>query len=401
MQRLNLFCDMLAGMTSAIARTAFPALAGDWIFLENAGGSQVPGVVPDAISQYMVESYVQVGAGYPHSDRATATVERAHAFTEEVLGVGGAGRVILGPSTTQLLNTLAHAHRHLVKPGDQIVIAKNNHESNIGGWLELQEQGAEIVWWEVDPVTGSLSIENLPLSERTKLVCFPHVSNLVGEMIDVAEVTKLAHVVGAKVVVDGVAYAPHGPIQVESWGVDWYVVSAYKIYGPHFAALFGRHEALNSVTGPNHFFISKNSFPYKFELGCLPHELLAGWLALRDYFDSVGGFANMRALELPVIEKLHAYLSGRSDVRLLGPAGTSNRVGTFSFVHDSISSASIARRVQDHRIAIRHGHMYAYRLCQDCSIDPEDGVVRISAVHTNTVEEIDRLSTILDSIFES
>ncbi len=390
-------------MTSDQIRSRFPALASDWAFMENAGGSQVPISVIEAVSNYYRENYVQVGAGYPHSDRATQTVADAHRFTEDLMGVGKAGKAILGSSTTQLFHTLAHAYSQILKAGDEIVIANNNHESNIGAWLGLEKQGIKIRYWEVDPVTGSLSIENLVLTGNTKLVCFPHASNLIGEVIDVAEVTRVVHAAGGRVVVDGVAYAPHDLIEVEAWKVDWYCFSAYKVYGPHFAALFGRNDALAELHGPNHFFINETDWPYKFELGCLPHELLAGWLGLRPYLTALadeyvyGGrktikkaIAAMRAQESPLVKSLYAGLANMPRVRLLGPSSSDHRVGTLSFVVEGISSAEVVDHVHKERIAIRNGHMYAHRLCEAIGIAPEPGVVRVSVVHTNTAEEVDR-----------
>ena len=393
-------------------RAQFPALKGRTIFLENAGGSQVPAMVIDAVSRYMERGYVQLGAGYDQSRKSTELVGRAHDFVKQLMG-GEDGSVILGPSTSVLLRMLADCYTPKLKSGQEIVVARFGHEANIGPWLRLEAQGVEIRWWELDGVTMSSPIERLDsiLTPKTALVAFPHVSNLLGEILDVASVTRLAHAVDARVVVDGVAYAPHRAMEVSDWGVDWYAFSTYKVYGPHMAALWGSNQALSEIRGPNHFFISDT--PYRFELGGVCHEGCAGILGLSGYLSLLSGSSDsemnreiirgayevMAACELPLQAKLIEFLETIPGVRIVGPShGASSRVGTISFVHDRMKSSAITAAVDRTEIAIRHGHMYAYRLCRSLGLEPEDGVVRVSLVHYNTEREIDRLIEVLAEV---
>jgi cysteine desulfurase family protein (TIGR01976 family) len=393
-------------------RGRFPALAGETVFLESAGGSQVPRSVVDRMRDYMLGSYVQLGAGYPLSQRATATVEEARGFVKLVFG-GVDGEVVLGPSTSALLQMLAGCYAKVFGPGSEVVVARSGHEANVGPWVRLERAGVRVRWWEVDPRSFDSPIDALArlLSDRTALVAFPHVSTLLGGVADVAPITELAHAAGARVVVDGVAYAPHRAMDVTSWGVDWYAFSTYKVYGPHMAALWGRREAMAGLEGPNHFFVAADDVPYKLELGGVNHEACAGLLGVRDYLafladetepdrldrSGVGrAFDLMAACELPVQERLIEYLRSRPDVRIIGPAHSrESRVGTVSFVHRSRGSGEITDVVDYSGIAIRSGHMYAHRLCESLGLDPADGVVRISLVHYNTLEEIDRLIDVL------
>lgn len=394
-------------------RGAFPALAGDLAFLENAGGSQVPAVVADRIRDYMVSSYVQLGAGYPLSQKATRTVDEAHDFVR-LLFNGSDGEVILGPSTSALIQMLATSISKVLTPGDQVVVARIGHEANIGPWKKLADVGVELVWWEMDTTDFTTPIGRLEelLNERTAVVAFPHVSNLLGEIMDVPAITEIAHRAGARVVVDGVAYSPHRAMDVDAWGVDFYAYSTYKVYGPHMAAMWASREALAELQGPNHFFIPDDEAPYKFELGGVCHEGCAGILGLRDYLELLAGvgepgtldragveraFDIMTACELPLQRRLIGYLRSRTDVRIIGPDhGDRSRVGTISFVHDSKTAREITEVVDASGIAIRHGHMYAYHLCEDLGMDPDDGVVRVSMVHYNTPEEIERLIEVFD-----
>jgi len=236
---------------------------------------------------------------------------------------------------------------------------------------------------------------------------------LLGEVVDVAEITKLAHEFGARVVVDGVAYAPHRAIDVAAWNVDWYVYSCYKVYGPHMAALYGRADALEELTGPNHFFIPREMSPYKFQLGGVNHEGCAGLLALGGYFNFLTGTTGeptrpiidaamnlMADLELPLQKTLIDYLRTKATVQIVGPSSSGReRVPTISFVRKGKSSVSTSNEMDaTGKIGIRFGHMYAYRLCKAIGIDTEDGVVRVSMVHYNTGEEVSRLVEALDAV---
>ncbi len=390
-------------------RQRFPALRQPMALLENAGGSQVPLCVADAIRSYMLESYVQLGAGYAMSDAATRTVEAAHALVALLFNGSGTGTTILGPSSTQLCALVAGCMADRIRPGDEIVLAETGHEANIGPWLRLERAGAVIRWWKVDPDRMDCTLEGLDavLTPRTKLVAFPHVSNLLGAIADVPAITRRAHAAGARVFVDGVAFAPHRAIDVGAWEVDWYVCSTYKVYGPHMGALYARHDALAELEGPNHFFIPREQVPYKFELGGACHEGCAGLCALAPYLAFLAGrpeghavdrsvvtdaFARMAALELPLQQRLIDGLGAMPGVRLVGSAlsGVDERVPTVSFTHASRTPSQVVRHVQSRGVAVRHGHMYAYRLCQALGIDTTEGVVRVSAVHYNSPAEIDR-----------
>jgi cysteine desulfurase family protein (TIGR01976 family) len=396
-------------------RTRFPALAGDTVFLENAGGSQVPDFVADRMHRYLTETYVQLGAGYPLSQKCTATVEEAHVFARTFVNAGD-GQVILGPSSTALLNILAESYGQVLKPGNKIILAETGHEANLGCWKRLAARGIELAFWRMDPETFTCSLDDLEtlLDDDTVLVALPHVSNLLGEIVDLKAVADLAHAAGARVVADGVAYAPHRAIDVQAWDVDWYVYSTYKVYGPHMAVMYGKADALAGLTGPNHFFIPDDDLPYKFEPGGANHESCAGLLGLGDYLKFLAGteasapcdrpvveaaMDRMRAWEEPLVARLLDYLNARSDVRIIGPqSGGPDRVGTISFVHDTKSSKEISDAVDPTGVAIRYGHMYAWHLCDALGLAEDDGVVRVSFVHYNTVEEIDRLTGVLDRV---
>jgi cysteine desulfurase family protein (TIGR01976 family) len=357
----------------------------------------------------MLQSFVQVGADYATARAATETVARARATIEALLGAGP-GQVALGPSTSALCAMLADCYRRAPRSArTEIVVCEAAHEANAGPWLRLAREGFVPRLWRLDPASQECPLAELErlVSERTLLVALPHVSNLLGRIERLEEVVAIAHRAGARVVVDGVAFAPHRLLDVAAWGVDWYVFSVYKVFGPHLAALYGSRAALAEVEGPNHFFVDPRDVPYKLELGGVLHEGCAGILGLGDYLPAVAGrapeeplrretvvaaFAAIEALERPLTERLVGFLRGRDDVRLIGPSEADDRrVPTVSFVHARKSSKQIALAANAAGLGIRYGHFYAHRLATALGLDPDDGVVRTSLVHYSSPDEVERL----------
>lgn len=318
-------------------REQFPALASGFVFFENAGGSQLPKQVIDQMQAFMVDGFVQIGAGYPASDIATQTTQDAVQYANVMMNGEGIGQTLLGPSTTDLMYRIANAYRDTIEPGDEVVISITNHESNIGPWARLESVGAEIKWWGVDAETGDYSYEELAelITPKTKLVIVAHTSNLLGDILDVKKVADVTHAVGAQVVVDGVAFAPHQAVDVKAWDADFYCISLYKVYGPHIAALYGKTDAWAKLKGPNHYFIADDEFPWKWELGCQPYEALAGVLGFADYLAFLAGtpegsrdratvekaFKTMQEHEMPVQERIMEYLLNKPSIRLVGQIG--------------------------------------------------------------------------------
>lgn len=416
-------------MTPEGIRGLFPALASPTVFMDNAGGSQLPRCVIEAVTRYLRESYVQLNADYDESRRATATVARARDVVRRFVNGDGIGEVLFGSSTTVLCYQLAAAYADASRGGkrDQIIVCTAGHEANVGPWMRLASRGFEIVPWHAEPavvnereINFRPSLETLKrlLSERTRLVLFPQVSNILGEVWDVRAVADLAHSVGARVLVDGVAYAPHRAPDVAQFGCDWYVYSTYKVFGPHMAAMFGTHEALAELTGPNHEFITGG--PYKWELGGPNHEGCAGVAALWDFVCEVNGvaageiqpdgvgsgmprhvferaFGEFQRIEERLQERLIGYLRGKRGVRIVGPArGDSTRVATVSFLSDRTSPREISRILGERGIGIRWGHAYSKRLCDGMGLG--GGVARVSLVAYNTDRELDRLFEALDAV---
>lgn len=402
-------------------RARFPGLRSPTVFLDNAGGSQIPDLVADAMRAYLTGSYAQLGGDYPESRAARQTVNQAHADVKTLMNAQGAGEVALGASTSILCHVLAGCYADALpaRPErDEIIVSTAGHESDVGPWMRLAQRGFRVRTWSVNPRTLRHEADDLRalLSPRTRLVAFPHVSNLLGDIDDVAGLTRVAHAAGARVLIDGVAFAPHRAMDVAGWGCDWYVYSTYKVFGPHMAAMFGRHEAFAELVGPNHFFIHATEIPYKFELGGVNHEGCAGLCALGAYLRLVAGqdeqtgrplqrdtvtraFDVIAALETRLQARLIEYLARKPEVRIIGPAhGGPSRVSTVSFVRAGRSSKAIAIALNAQGLGVRFGSFYSHRLAEQLGLDPADGVVRASLVHYNTLGEVERLIAALDRV---
>ena len=325
--------------------------------------------------------------------------------------------VVMGPATTALMFVLTQALLPGIRPGDEIIVTNTDHEANIGGWMRLRQAGAIVKIWEVKRDSLMLELDDLDrlLGARTKWVAMTHASNVLGSLNPVNEVARRVHAVGGRLCVDGVAYAPHRLVDVQASGADIYVFSFYKVFGPHYAVLWGRRELLLSLPSLNHFFIGADELPYKLQPGNVNFELSWGCAAIADYLDEMGaalGASGSRRQRMQcafdafarhedvLAERLLSYLRGKSSVRIIGHRLNANgsRMPTISFVAAGKHSETIVRHVDKFNIGIRFGDFYARRLIEALDLQGQGGVVRVSMVHYNTVEEIDRLIGHLEEV---
>lgn len=408
-----------AALDLAWSRSRFPALAGEWVYLDNAGGSQALGAVADAVHDYLLTANVQHGASYEPSRRAVAAVAAGQAAVAELAGAAEPAEILIGPSTTALMQNLARAMvaGGALGAGDEVVVTDVDHEANVGPWRRLAEAGVAVREWRLDRESLRLRAEDLVplLTPRTKVVAFTHCSNVLGSFHDVAALAAVARSTGAKVVVDGVAFAPHRLVDVAALGADFYAFSLYKVYGPHLAALWGRRESLLALGKLNHEFVPDDDVPYKLQPGGPCYELAAALPPILDYLVELGGragagpaagrrgalaaaFAAIAAHEERLAARLLDFLAARRDVRVVGdptPA-RERRAPTISFVSEREASDAIVARVDPARVGIRHGHFYAKRLIDGLGLAARQGVVRVSMVHYNGDEDVDRLLAALE-----
>ncbi len=210
---------------------------------------------------------------------------------------------------------------------------------------------------------------------------------------------------------DAVAYAPHRLIDVAALDVDYYIFSFYKTYGPHLAMMYGKYEKLLELDGLYHYFYGKAQVPQKLEPGNPNYELAWGAAGIVEYFDELGGgsgdraslaraFDDIAAHEVTIGERLLSYLRDRNDIRILGrrDSGGNFRVPTISFKVDGRDSADIASAVDEAGLGIRFGDFHSKRLVEMLGASAQSGVLRVSMVHYNTLEEVDRLIDRLDQV---
>ena len=394
-------------------RAQFPGLNNGWTFFDNAGGSQILGRVVGRIGEYLIDHNVQLGGSYDVSVRAGEAVEGGRDHMKTLVNAARPEEIVLGSSSTVLIQNLARAMTGQLAAGDEIVVTNCDHESNIGPWMALEKHGVRIKIWRINPETFELDLDDLEalMSERTRLVCFAHVSNILGTVNPVAAITRLVHRHGARVCVDGVAYAPHRAIDVTAWDVDFYVFSLYKVYGPHYAVLYGKHALLLELDNLYHYFFEREKVPGKLEPGGVNFELVHGSGGIVEYLCELGkggdarrkivtAFDRIADHERRIGERLLEYLRGRNDCRIIGRAHGDDvaRVPTVAFVIEGRDPDQVARLVDPHRIAVRFGDFYARRLIEDLGLAERNGVLRVSMVHYNTLGEVDALVDVLDRI---
>jgi cysteine desulfurase family protein (TIGR01976 family) len=401
-------------------RSEFPALAQDFVFLDNAGGSQVLRRVADRVRDYLLTSSVQLGASYIHSQEAGAKVLQARQSVARLINANHDEEVVMGGATTALMFQLIQAILPQVRPGDEVILTNTDHEANIGAWLRLQAAGATVHFWNVNPQTLELDLADLQrlLSPRTMWVAMTHASNVLGTVNPVAEVAKRVHAVGARLCVDAVAYAPHRLVDVRASGADVYVFSFYKVFGPHYAVLWGRRELLLQLSSLNHYFITPQSIPYKLQPGNVNYELSYGCIGISDYLEAVGSslgaqgdarsrmqyaFDAFERHEDALAEQLLGFLRGKAGVRIIGHrhARDGLRVPTVSFVVRGAASEAIVLHTDRFGIGIRFGDFYAKRLIEALGLQAQGGVVRVSIAHYNTPDEMARLITQLDAAIDA
>lgn len=413
-------------------REQFPSLAltldsHPAVFFDNPGGTQVTAAVIEAVSDYYKTANANVGGAFATSRRTDAVVADARAAMADLLNAPGPETIVFGPSMTALTFHLARSLAETIQPGDEVVVTALDHDANVAPWADLEAAGAVIRVVNVNLADATLSLDRFAeaLSPRTKLVAVTHASNAVGTVPPVAEMTRLAHEQGALVFIDAVQYAPHGPIDVQTLGCDFLACSPYKFFGPHAGVLFGRAEHLTRLT-PHKVMPSKDAIPYRWELGTLSHESLAGVTAAVGYLEGVGerhggpfreeyavqGYAGRRltlktamaaikAYEQTLSQRLLAGLQSLPDVTIYGLTDLERldeRLPTVAFTWPRLSPRETAEYLATLGICVWSGNYYALRLMEALGLEGHGGAVRVGLAHYNTAEEIDRMIAALSHV---
>ncbi len=383
-----------------------PTLEG-WAFFENAGGSYPCIQFIEKLTNFYMKNKVQPYYPYPASTKGGEMMDTSYRRMAEYLNVEES-EIHFGPSTTQNIYVLAHAMRPMWEEGDEIIVSCQDHEANAGAWRRLSKSGIKVIEWHVDPQTGLLGIETLEklCSNRTKMVAFPHCSNVIGHINPVKEISQRAHKYGALSVVDGVGYAPHGFPDIKALGADIYLFSLYKTFGPHLGLMYVDNELILRMENQSHFFKEGISKSMLTPAGP-DHAQIGAASGILDYFDAVYEHhfdeeANpaqrnkavnklFREHENALLESLLAFLRSRSDIQIVGPDSATDRLPIVSIIPRNKTIAEVYAKLTESKLMLGTGDFYAVRPLMDMDIPLKPGVLRISFVHYTSMEEINQL----------
>lgn len=436
-------------------RAQFPALAQEVngrpvVFFDGPGGTQVPRRVIDAVADYYARSNANTHGAFATSRRTDEVIAGAHAAMADLLGCDP-DEVIFGPNMTTLTFAISRAIGRELRPGDEIVVTRLDHDANVAPWLALEERGAAIRYVDIDVEDCTLDMDDLArqITDRTRLVAVGYASNAVGTINDVAEATRLAHRVGALSYIDAVHYAPHGPIDVRALDCDFLACSPYKFFAPHAGALYGKREHLLRLK-PYKVRPSTEELPGRWMTGTQSHEAMAGVTAAVEYLAELGrkvdgqrrqakGSApayddaqpddsearesqydvsdamtspSRRAALLAAMHAIQAYERGLAETLIKGLLDVPGL--TFYGITDSqrfdSRTPTVAVRIEGHTprelaeflgqrgIFTWDGNYYALNLTERLGVEASGGMLRIGVMHYNTMNEIDRLLAVLHEI---
>lgn len=410
-------------------RAEFPALARRGpdgrpaAFLDGPGGTQVPQRVIDAVSDYYTNKNANAGGAFATSEASDAIVDEAHAAVADFLGAASPEEIKFGYNMSTLTLHLGRSIGATLQPGDEIVVTTLDHEANVSTWEAMAaDRGVTVRKVDIREDDLTLDLEDLEskLNARTKLVAVGHASNAVGTINPVGEIVARAHEVGALSFIDAVAYAPHGPIDVRALDTDFLVCSAYKWFGPHLGALYGKAEVFDRLPAfkvrPAHD---------RFETGTANFEGIAGTLAATDYLRDIGrsygdvagaagaadaserrrelvaGMAAIVDYERALVARLIAGLTALPGVTIHGitdPARGAERVPTVSVSLERVSPRAAAEALGRQGIYAWDGDFYATGLFERLGKAKTGGVLRLGLVHYNTADEVDRTLAALATI---
>ena len=377
-------------------RSQFPvfgALTNSDAFFENAGGSYACRQTIEALDEYYRHHKVQPYASYPASAEAGERMDHSRRRWASALGVD-ADELHFGPSTSMNTYVLAKAFSDTMKEGDEVIVTNQDHEANTGAIRRMAAAaGATIIEWPIDGETGLLDSAVLSelLTDRTVLLTFPHCSNIIGQENDVAAITSMAHAVGAKVIVDGVSFAPHGFPDVGALGADVYLFSLYKTYSVHQGLMVARRSTIESLGNQGHFFNA--DLPNKRLTPAGPdHAQEAAAGAVLDYVETLATHHGLtgsdlsetvravnglwQTAETQLADMLLPWLASDERVKLIGPSDTGNelhRCPTVAISPLRRSPREVADGLTEAGIQLASGHYYAYRVLQGVGLDPDVG----------------------------
>jgi cysteine desulfurase family protein (TIGR01976 family) len=409
----------------SLVRSHFPSLQRPLIFLDNPGGTQIADTALQRIQQYLLQCNANHGGAFPTSVESDAILEEAHQAMADFYSAASAQEIVFGPNMTSLTLHISRSIARTWKPGDCIVVTRLDHDANVTPWvLAAEDRGCRILWVDFHPEDGTLDLDSYraALEHSPRLVAIGYASNALGTINPVRKLIRWAHEAGAWVYVDAVQYAPHGLIDVQDLDCDFLVASSYKFFGPHQGILYGKYELLDRLF-PYKVRPAPSEPPGKFETGTQNHEAIAGVLGALEYLIWLGrefgaereedlrdrgyqgralelkkGMQVIRGYEYELSRALLESLQEIPGLRLYGltdPLRLEERVPTFAFRLGDLHPRYVAEQLAARGIAVWDGNYYAINVTERLGLEDSGGMVRVGAVHYNTLEEIDRLRNAL------
>jgi cysteine desulfurase family protein (TIGR01976 family) len=412
-------------------RSQFPALSlkddgKPRIYLDNPAGTQVPRQCIKRTTDYLIRCNANHGGRFRTSMESDEILAEAHRAMADFLNAPSADEIIFGPNMTTLTYAVSRSVGHWLRSGDQIILTRMDHDANVNPWLQLAaDLNLQVKWLSFNRETYRYDSEELGtlLSPNIKLVAVNHASNAIGTINDIKKISEMAHNVGALVYVDAVQYVPHSPADVPELGCDFLVCSVYKFFGGHQGVLWGKPNLLEKL--PAYKVRPADDFPPgKFETGTQSHEGQAGTLGALEYLAGIGetmaqeyysrlphlkgrrkylhaAMAAIKGYEKTLSARLIEGLQQIPGVKIHGitdlPA-LDDRVPTVSFTREGFRPEDIARRLAEENIFVWDGHFYAVEVVEHLGLSEKGGMVRVGAVHYNTVEEIDKLLEVISGM---
>jgi len=410
-------------------------------FLDGPGGTQVPQRVIDAVANYLRRDNANTGGAYATGRRTDAMIAEARGAMADFLHCA-ADEVAFGPNMTTLTYAVSRAIGRDLKPGDEIVVTRLDHDANVSPWLQMaQDRGITVRWAEIRDEDCTLDMADLAskINSKTKLVAVGYASNAVGTINPVKEIVRLAHAAGALAYIDAVHYGPHGLIDVAALDCDFLACSTYKFFGPHMGVLFGKREHLKRLR-PYKVRPNTNAIPNCWEWGTLNHECIAGIAACVEYIADLGrnlgtcgdgrpstssgqaparpssearpstpsrraaieaAYAAIHEHERTLLERMMTGLLEIPGLKIYGitdPARFHDRCGTLAVRMAGHSPLELATKLGDRGFFTWDGNYYALNLTEHLDVEKSGGFLRIGLVHYNTAEEVDRLLAALREI---
>jgi cysteine desulfurase family protein (TIGR01976 family) len=408
-------------------RHQFPALHRKEVYLDNPGGTQTVKNSLDRVLECLIEYNANHEGVFATSRQSDEVIARSRAAMADFLNAARPEEIIFGQNMTTLTFHLSRSLTRFFKPGETVVVTRLDHDANVAPWLLMAEdRGLNVEWVDFNPADGTLDMASLKkaMEKKPRLVAVGYASNALGTINPVDEITALAHQAGALVFIDAVHYAPHGPIDVRATGCDFLACSSYKFFGPHMGILYGRSERLEELFAYK-VRPASDALPTKFETGTQNHEAIAGLLGTLEYFEGLGReFGKDLAASLgarykgrPLLFKQalgtiktyeknlsQALIKAIQDVPgttiygLTDPSRLDERAPTLAFRLGEKDPRAIAEEMDKDGIFVWEGNYYALEVTRRLGVEDKGGMVRVGAVHYNTLDEIARFGKSLARI---